>query len=241
VGSDGGASFFDELGDALPANLPVTAGQQAELAGFASLGIGPGKHPSTTLSPTSATYVALAGGVADGLAALANPDSVLTVKDGWESPSHAGVWGDGDELLRAVVANYLWGANVPEEAVYLRAAVSADGQPLDGSKSWVVHFAANELPPVSAFWSVTLYGPDMFFVANPSNVYSVSGDTPGLQANADGSLDVLVQATQPANASLQANWLPAPSGKFYLMLRMYMPGAAVLSGTWPYPAVNAAP
>jgi hypothetical protein len=238
VGSDG-ATFFDELGDALPPNLPVTAGEQAELAGFAPLGVGPGKHPSTTLSPSSATYAALTGGVTDGLAALADPDSVLTLKSGWEVPSHAGVWGDGDILLRAVVASYLWGANVAEESVYLRAAVSAEGQALDGSKSWVVHFAANELPPVSAFWSVTLYGPDMFFFDNPQNVYDVSGDTPGLQKNADGSLDVLVQGSQPA--TMKANWIPSPSGPFYLMLRLYLPGAAVLNGTWPYPSVSVAP
>jgi hypothetical protein len=92
---------------------------------------------------------------------------------------------------------------------------------------------------VSAFWSVTLYGPDMFFYDNPANVYSVSGDTPGLQANADGSLDLLVRGTQPA--SMQANWLPCPAGKFYLMLRMYLPGASVLGGTWPYPEVSVAP
>ena len=80
--------------------------------------------------------------------------------------------------------------------MYPRAVTAADGLALDGTKQYRIHFAAGKTPPVDAFWSVTVYGPDMFLVPNPANRYSISGDTPGLVRNTDGSLDLFVQHTR---------------------------------------------
>lgn len=232
---ENGLQFWDELGDALPKNLPQTAGQQKMLENFRDLGIGPQKHPSLEIPP-SPTRTALEQGLADGLLALENAGPPLENHNGWLLAPHPGQWTDDDTLARALVAHYLWGANVPEEAVYTKTGQSSAGEALDGKTAWQVHFAANQLPPVDAFWSVTLYGPDMFFVQNDAGIYSVSGDAPGLTKNADGSLDILVQQTQPT--VLAKNWLPAPAGPFYLMLRMYLPQKSVLDGTWVYPEIR---
>jgi len=90
---------------------------------------------------------------------------------------------------------------------------------------------------VNAFWSVTLYGPDLFFVANPINRYAVGDRTPGLQYARDGSLDIYIQHDPPAGH--ESNWLPAPAGRFELTLRLYLPKAGVLDGHYEYPKVAA--
>ncbi|MBT9555762.1 MAG: DUF1214 domain-containing protein [Myxococcales bacterium] len=121
----------------------------------------------------------------------------------------------------------------------LTAALAAGCQgssPLDAIPA-LVHFAPGQLPPVDAFWSLTLYGPDMFLVPNSAARYSFSGTTPGLVFGADGSLDIVVQHQQPATSTL--NWLPAPSGPYQLLLRFSRPQAAMLADAWPYPTIEA--
>jgi hypothetical protein len=232
-----GPRFFDELGDALAINPPVDATERATLRGFADLGIGPGRHPSTTA--TAAVRAALTQGVVAGdrtLARSAPPGSKIV--DGWSVDERTGVYGH-DALLRAVTARGGWGANIPREAVYTHANLDAKGAPLTGAHDYVIHFAATGLPPVNAFWSVTLYGPDHFFIANPINRYAVGDRTAGLQRGADGSLDIyLGHAAPPGHAS---NWLPAPTGSFYLSLRLYLPKASVLDGTYLYPKIEPIP
>ena len=119
-----------------------------------------------------------------------------------------------DWLLRAAVAVEEPYVNLPQEALYPVASVDSSGNQLTGTNAYDIHFAPGQLPPVGAFWSVTLYNQAGSLVANPLNKYSVGSLTPGLVTNPDGSLDIRIQNTEPASGP--ANWLPAPAGPFYL-------------------------
>jgi hypothetical protein len=157
--------------------------------------------------------------------------------DGWDVNLDLGT-ADTDQglLARAVIARYFWGPVPAEEAVYPSAGVDGDGQPLDGTRRYRIHFPDGELPPVDAFWSLTVYGPDMFLWQNPANRYGLSGDTPGLVTNPDGSLDIHLQHDAPTGQ--EANWLPVPEGRFTVIMRLYLPQAAILDGTYNYPPIT---
>ena len=134
-----------------------------------------------------------------------------------------------------MVARIGLGALPPEDAVYLASHQDADGQPFDGTHRYRLHFDKDQTPPVRAFWSLTMYSRDGYFVANPIRRFAI-GDRDPLQLNADGSLDLYVQHDAPGGAK-DANWLPAPEGVFNLNLRMYWPKDEVLAGKWVPPAV----
>jgi hypothetical protein len=128
------------------------------------------------------------------------------------------------------------GSNPPEDAIYPLAFADGDGEPLNGDHDYVLHFDKQELPPVNAFWSVTLYDRDGFQVANPLNRCAL-GDRDPLGYNADGSLDLLIQHQSPG-PEREANWLPAPRGPLALLMRLYEPRAEVLDGRWEPPGVR---
>ena len=123
--------------------------------------------------------------------------------------------------------------NVPQEAMYWKTGDSP-GHTLSGEHDYVMHFPPGGLPPNDAFWSLTMADAKEHFVANPIDRYSV-GDRSGLAQNPDGSVDIYLQNAAPAGH--QANWLPAPAGRFILWLRVYMPGAAILHGEYTVPPV----
>jgi hypothetical protein len=232
------ATFFDELGDALALNPPPTAAQRHLFAGLEALGAGSGIHPTTDASADQRELLdegAARGDarIAEALAGRSQP------ADGWSANLEVGRYGD-DLDLRAQVARMGWGANVPEEAVYPVARTDADGVPLDGGSSYRITFPAGELPPVDAFWSLSVYGQDMFFVPHPSGRYTIGDRTPGLAPSPDGSLEVVLSATEPAAPPTgePVNWLPVPDGRFVLMLRLYLPGDAVLTGGYEYPPIE---
>ena len=105
----------------------------------------------------------------------------------------------------------------------------------------MTRFDKGQTPPVEGFWSITMYDSQYFFVANPINRYSIS-PRQNLKSNQDGSIDIYVQKDSPG-ADKESNWLPAPAGKFILMLRMYWPNEhdpSILNGTWTIPAVKKA-
>ena len=156
---------------------------------------------------------------------------------GWSTPpANLGNYGT-DYNTRAAVAMVGLGANLPPDAMYPNARLDQDGRPLDGSQRYRLHFNAGELPPVNAFWSVTAYNAQDFFIDNPLQRYAL-GDRDPLAFNADGSLDLLVQATAPAGEQVK-NWLPVRAGEpFLLNARLYWPKPAALSGAWGMPAVE---
>jgi hypothetical protein len=242
VGSSG-AAFFDELGDALSVNGPASSFDRAQLQRFASLGIGPGQHPAAKAkaAPDAAALAALQAGVTGGMAQIAGAAGATGAQGAaWVAHLDIGTY-TTDALLRAVIAKIAWGANVPAEAVYALSQGDSAGKPYTGASRYVVHFASGQLPPVGAegFWSLTMYGADRFFVQNAINRYSVGDRTAGLARNADGSLDVYVQSASPAGH--ESNWLPSAAGGFEMILRIYLPGQAVLGGTYGYPGVTAGP
>jgi hypothetical protein len=238
VGSDG-AAFFDELGDSLAISPPVTDADKAALSRFAALGIGIGLHP--TAAADAASRAVLEAGVASGLTRVADAaNGGAALVNGWKVWLDVGVY--TDPLVRAAVAKFGWGANVPEEAVYPVSRADAAGNAYSGAQRYVMHFEPNALPPVDptlGFWSLTLYDTNMFLVDNAIHRYAIGDRTAGLTPNADGSLDLYIQSTAPQGH--EGNWLPSPAGQFYLMLRFYLPQKSVLDGTYVYPPVNVAP
>ncbi|MEU9130262.1 DUF1254 domain-containing protein [Kitasatospora sp. NPDC048540] len=140
-------------------------------------------------------------------------------------------------LTRAVAARIgLWG-NHAYEAAYSSVHHDAEGALLTGARSYTLRFDAP--PPVDAFWSVTMYdAQDYYLVRNPAGRYSVGDRTPGLVHGADGSLTLTLQHERPADPDAAANWLPTPEGEFRPMLRMYQPGPAILDGSYRLPPIR---
>ncbi|WP_027548495.1 DUF1254 domain-containing protein [Bradyrhizobium sp. WSM2254] len=149
-----------------------------------------------------------------------------------------GIYGT-DYLNRAFVTAIGLGANRIQDAVYPTSQKDAEGKDYEGKNKYVMHFPKGQLPPIDGFWSLTMYNADYFFVENPLNRYSLSARQ-NLNANPDGSVDLYIQNASPG-PDKESNWLPAPSGKFILMLRMYWPkekSPSILNGTWKVPPVR---
>jgi hypothetical protein len=161
--------------------------------------------------------------------------TLARVANGWSMNTDTmGVYGNY-YLKRAVVAQVGLGANLPEDAIYPMNLADDTGKPLDGANAYTLHFDKSTLPPVDAFWSITLYDPDGFQAANPLNRFAVSSWMP-FKYDADGSLDLYFQNESPG-ADKEANWLPAPKGPFNLTMRLYAPKSEALTGKWNPPAV----
>ena len=112
----------------------------------------------------------------------------------------------------------------------------SDGQQLNGSKRYRIHMPAGAEPDVGAFWSISMYGVDNNLVASEINRYSIGDRTPGLVRDADGALTIALQHERPTDA--EVNWLPAPEGPFWLILRAYQPGPGLLDGSWSPPPIE---
>jgi hypothetical protein len=154
--------------------------------------------------------------------------------NGWITMPGLGDPGNG-MLMRAACAQLFPGpVNTSAEAVYWWTNSDGSGAILSGRQGYVLRFPAGGLPPNNAFWSLTMGDARNRFVANPLRRYSVS-DRSGLIPNPDGSVEVYIQAQPPAGR--ESNWLPAPSGKFILWLRVYEPGSSILDGSYVVPAV----
>jgi hypothetical protein len=235
------AAFFDRLATLLKAN-PPPASEAPILEKLKAMGIVPGeKFELAKLDPATAKGLEKSVDVAIEKLGAAAKETGAGV-NGWRIPPKLlGNFGS-DYGLRAAVALIGLGANLPQDAVYPSAFVDADGKPLDGANRYVIHFDKGATPPVEAFWSITLYGADSFFVANPINRYAISSWMP-LKKNADGSLDIYVQRDSPGRDK-DANWLPSGDKGFNLTLRMYWPKEkppSILDGSWKPPAVKPAP
>jgi hypothetical protein len=203
---------------------------------LAALGIVPGQ-PFSLSSQPAAVVQALNDAMKLGPARIqAKAQKLGSLVNGWHVPAQdIGAYGT-DYDTRAAVAMFGLGANLPQDAIYPSAQVDAAGNPLSGANAYVIHFAAGQTPPVNAFWSITMYDDQGFFVANPMNRYALHNWDP-LTYNADGSLDIYLQ-TQSPGPDKEANWLPAPQGSYNLTMRLYWPQAQVLNGTWQPPAVQ---
>ncbi|MGO4999547.1 DUF1254 domain-containing protein [Oceanisphaera sp. W20_SRM_FM3] len=243
--------FWRYLGAALEF-IPPTDDNQAIRAKLATIGVEPGKEfDMNSLSPEH--QQAMAAGMKAGDDKVNQfVSSGATDVNSWQVGS---LWGDrafynGDWLKRAGGAKAGIYGNDAEEAMYLLARSDSKGQLLDGSKhDYRLTFAADKLPPVNSFWSVTMYyGDSQLLVKNPINRYLVNSSMlKDMQKNADGSLTLYIQHESPGKDK-ESNWLPAPNGPIYLALRMYWPTPAsddssVLppgKGTWQPPGIMVA-
>ena len=151
------------------------------------------------------------------------------------------MFGSRDELGATYITKRNYGAmlgiyaNSEAEAFYASQQTDDAGQVLDGSRRWVLRFEPGQLPPVTEFWSITMYSlPERFLVDNPINRYSIGDRTDGLTLGADGSLEIYIQHEDPG-PDRRSNWLPAPEGPFFFVGRFYGPGPAILDGKWSLP------
>lgn len=157
-----------------------------------------------------------------------------TKVNGWRTMVGCGEPGNG-MLLRAACALAFPGPiNTPAEAMYWTISVDSANHDLSGEHDYIMRFLKGGLPPNNAFWSLTMGDAKNRFVANSINRYSLS-DRTGLVPNADGSVDIYIQNIPPAG--YESNWLPAPTGKFILWLRVYLPDEAILRGKYSVPPV----
>ncbi|MCB2008869.1 MAG: DUF1214 domain-containing protein, partial [Rhodoferax sp.] len=128
------------------------------------------------------------------------------------------------------------GALETREAAYPRCETDAAGELLSGAHRYTIRFAPGQLPPVDAFWSITLYrASDYFLVPNPIERYSIGDRTAGLVFDADGGLSITIAHHAPLDAAQRANWLPAPEDRFFLCLRAYLPRPEMLDGRYRLP------
>lgn len=158
---------------------------------------------------------------------------ITTTVDGWSSIRVCGRPENGI-LVRAACAKALPAVNSFEEAAYWRATKDGSGRRLTGGHDYVLRFPERGLPPNGAFWSLTLTDRTGYMVPDSSGRSSVD-DRSGLIREADGSFELHLSRTAPAGR--EANWMPTPRGAFSLMLRAYLPGAAVLDGSYHVPPI----
>ncbi len=224
------ATFFNRLALLLKDNPP--AKEDAPLiAKFAQIGIVPGlPFDQTKLNPTILATVEKAA--QDKIRGYL--DKGLIETNGWTYTKVTGRYGN-NYVDRALVAAIGLGANRPQDAIYPISSHDSESKPLNGSNKYVIHFEKGKLPPVKGFWSLTMYTDQYYFVDNALNRYALSQRDP-LKTNPDGSVDLYIQHDSPGKEK-EANWLPAPTGDFILMFRLYWPDEAILNGSWKPPAI----
>jgi hypothetical protein len=228
-------SFLARFAALLKANPPADADAPV-MKRLAKVGIVPGtSFDEKSLDPTIAAAIEQGVQTARGRFAAATKRPQAKAVNGWEIARNLGRYGN-NYVFRTGVAILVLGANLPEDAIYPRARVDSEGKPFVGTNRYELHFAKEQLPPVEAFWSVTLYNSKQAFVDNPIGRYAI-GDRDRLKFNSDGSLTLYIQHESPS-ADKMSNWLPAPKEEFNLIMRLYWPKKSALDGSWTPPGVQ---
>ena len=230
-----GSRFFAYAAELLRTNRPhLTDGPI--VARMKKLGIEPGERLDfEKAAPQVKAALEAAPSTAQKLMQWKMPQ-LARVANNWSmNTDTVGVYGNY-YLKRAIIAQQGLGANVPQDAIYPLNLGDQAGRPLDGASKYVLHFDKANLPPVDAFWSVTLYDPEGYQVANQLNRFAVSSWMP-FKYDPDGSLTLYIQNENPGKDK-EVNWLPAPKGPFNLTMRLYAPKAEALIGKWNPPPVT---
>ena len=233
--------FFNELNFILQFT-PTVPSETELMARFAKIGVGAGKtFDASTLSPEM--KIAIEQAMADAWVDFENLKKEIDAG----KVTSGELFGTREYLKN----NYLYRmaaavlgiyGNSKQEAMYPVLAVDAAGQKLDGANRYTVHFAAGELPPVNAFWSLTMYDlPQSLLVANPINRYLLNSPMlPQFVKDPDGGVTFYVQNESPGKDK-EPNWLPAAKGPFFIAMRLYWPKQEALEGTWKPPPMKKAP
>jgi hypothetical protein len=226
--------FFTALCADMAAN-PAPASDNDILDTMAEIGLTPGVFDRSAIPAD--TWEAMKKGYADGHASVIEMSTgpLGHVNGVWNvMPDDIGNFGT-DYDLRAAIGRVALGANIREDAIYPATRKDTQGISLSGSRQYIIHFEKGRLPPVKAFWSITMYNDRQFFVDNPINRYAI-GDRDAMQYDKDGGLSIYVRRDSPGK-ELESNWLPAPEGDFNLIMRLYWPEVSILDGSWPMPAL----
>ena len=230
--------FFNILNFALTF-CPTHPSEQELMARFARIGVGAGRtFDASKLSPE--LRAAVEHGMADAWKDFAALQKRIDAKE----VTSGDMFGTREflknnylyRMAAAVLGIY---GNSKQEAMYPIYAIDADGQKLDGARRYAVRFAPDQLPPVHAFWSLTMYElPSSLLVANPLNRYLLNSPMlPQFKRDADGGLTLLIQNESPGKDQ-EANWLPAPKGPFFMAMRLYWPKDEALTGQWTAPPLK---
>jgi hypothetical protein len=224
-------SFFDELSDVLK-EVPPLPGEEALYQNIQSV--------LDAAKTDAKLHAALVASANDAEKNLITPlfqfhNWGLSLPHNWTTQSNGAHFGT-DYFTRAAVAKSNIFVNAPNETKYFYQDLDDSGQQLNGSHSYTVTFAKDQLPPVRGFWSLTLYNEHHFFSPNDLKRYSLGTKNKTLVTAPDGSLTIYVQSTLP-DGDKKANWLPAPKENFALFARSYWPDEAITSGRWTPPAV----
>ena len=229
-----GSGFIHYLNFLLPF-MPTVVSEKGMFQRFAKIGIEPGAEFNYN-ELSSARQQLLAQACKEAFEELRDEAKKITETDD--------LFGSRQELgsdyirKRAIGAMIGIYANTKTEAVYRAWSLDKSGNYLDGNKKWILRFDSGKLPPVSLFWSITLYNaPEKQLVANSLKRYSLGGKSKGLQFQPDGALEIYIQHERPEGAKI-ANWLPAPAGRFVLAGRMYGPLPPLLNGEWKLPLLQ---
>jgi hypothetical protein len=218
---------------------PTDPSEKELMARFAKIGVGAGTAIDSGKLPPELRK-AIEDGMADAWVELGNLKKQVDAGE----VSSGELFGTREYLknnylyrmIAAVMGIY---GNSKQEAMYPVYAVDSDGHKLDGANRYALRFAPGQLPPVNAFWSLTMYElPASLLVANPLNRYLLNSPMlPQFQRNADGGVTLHIQNESPG-ADKEANWLPAPQGPFIVFMRLYWPKPEALEGTWKQPPMR---
>lgn len=214
---------------------PPAASENALMQFFAEVHIGPGQDLDT-LDADSKKGLARAARDGHKMAVRARSDLPGgTIVNGWRrSPESTGSMGQAGAYFERGVMQSFKGIspNFPAEGRYFNRSKSAERDLMDASQhNYRLSFPAGKLPPVDAFWSITMYSLDANLVDNALDRYSIGNRTTGLKYNDDGSLTLHLQHESPG-ADKESNWLPAPNGNFYVSIRTYRPKEEIMNGSW---------
>lgn len=236
INSMSASQYFSYGAELLKINPPQVT-DWSTIARLQRIGIEQGKSFDFNNVPV-AIQAGLQKAVVDGLKIMMEKLPTLArIENGWQMNTDTmGVYGNY-YLKRAIVAMVGLGANQPEDAIYPMNVFDANGKPMEGQNKYVLHFEKDQLPPVEAFWSITMYDAEGFQVANKLNRFAI-GDRDALKYNSDGSLDIYIQNVYPEDDKV-SNWLPSPAeGILGVTMRLYAPKASALNGIWNPPAVK---
>lgn len=233
-----GLGVFDYINMALVWHPPAIHEVEA-MASFAKIGVIPGQ-PFSTDGLSTDVIAAIEEGIADAKQEI----------QAWvdQPPAMVGSWNwslddisrfGTDYLTRAAISLKNIYPNAPDHAIYGQASRDADGQPLTGQHVNTIRFEGGELPPVNWFWSVTMYDSETTAMyPNDAERYNIGDRTSGLVYGDDSSLTIYMSHDAPDDPSERANWLPAPAGEYYVVLRLYGAKPEVSSGKWTPPPIK---
>ena len=230
--------FYPLLNQLLAWQSP-SADEVTMLKTFGRIDVGPYSEFDFKKMPAKIAMAIKAGATQAELDIIKKANNLGTTFNGWDYTPAMGTYGN-NYLFRAAVAYKFIYTNSPEEAVYPIANIDGDGNGLKGSRQYVLHYEADNLPPIekNGFWSLTMYDKtSRLMIVNPMQRYSIGDRNEGLKYGKDGSLTLYIQHNKPSADKL-GNWLPAPAGDFYLIKRAYLPKPAFTNGQYRLPAIE---